>query len=316
MEPRAALRDEGSTISHLPQAFITKRGEPVVIQSLDDKTCQGLVAMYFDYRPRNAFQGLPPLSDDTCVKWAHDMISKGINLVAVSYLEGVVGHSALFPIDDQVCELLVTVKPSFQDCGIGTQLTRRAVQWAYEIGFERVSLDVEARNLRARHVYKKCGFQCLPGKDLRELKMAVDLARYHDAVGICVRKIMNPNVIVIGADELCRTAVDVFLRKRVGSLPVVNHDRELIGILSESDLMLPANVDRHVGDIFTHDVLTVRAECTVAKIIRLFQSKRIRCIPVVDDGKRVVGIVGRKDVLAYYAKHWKARPGRAAAAIV
>jgi len=36
----------------------------------------------------------------------------------------------------------------------------------------------------------------------------------------------------------------------------------------------------------------------------MFESKRIRCIPVVDSQKKLVGVVGRKDVLAYYAKHF------------
>ena len=136
------------------------------------------------------------------------------------------------------------------------------------------------------------------------LTMVVDLARYHDAVDVNVEKIMNPNVIVIRADEPCKAAVEIFLHKRVGSLPVVDNDGRLIGILSESDLMLPANVDRDVGDILTRDVLTVQEGCTVAKVIRVFQSKRIRCIPVVDGAKKVVGVIGRKDILAYYAKHW------------
>ena len=83
------------------------------------------------------------------------------------------------------------------------------------------------------------------------LTMVIDLARYHDAVDVNVEKIMNPDVIVIRADQPCKAAVEIFLHKRVGSLPVVDNDGRLIGILSESDLMLPANVDRDVGDILT-----------------------------------------------------------------
>ena len=100
---------------------------------------------------------------------------------------------------------------------------------------------------------------------------------------------MNPNVIVIRADQPCKAAVAMFLQKRIGSLPVVDNDGRLVGILSESDLMLPANVDRDVGDILTRDVLTVQEGCTVAKVIRVFQSKRIRCIPVVDGARKGAG---------------------------
>jgi CBS domain-containing protein len=67
--------------------------------------------------------------------------------------------------------------------------------------------------------------------------------------------------------------------------------------------MLPSNLGRNVSDIQTREVVFVSEDCTIAKIIRMFEVKRIRCIPVVDARKRLVGVVGRKDVLAYYARH-------------
>jgi CBS domain-containing protein/GNAT superfamily N-acetyltransferase len=299
MDPRV----EGSTIARLPQAFITRKGEAVLIKTLDEKTCPGLMHMYLTFQPRGSFQGLPPLTDAACAKWVRYMIQSGINLVALSFGEGVVGHCALFPIDEQVCETLVVVHPPFQNVGIGTQLTRCSVQLAYEIGFERIWLPVEATNVRARHVYKKCGFEYLPGGDERELEMALNLKRYHDILSTSVAEIMNPDVIVIRGDQPCRAALELFLGKRVASLPVIDSQGELTGIISETDLMLPANIDRLVSDIQTRDVLTVREGCAIAKVIRLFESKKIRCIPVVDSNEKLVGVVGRKDVLAYYAKH-------------
>jgi hypothetical protein len=68
MGPRLDIRGKGSTISHLPQAFINKRGEAIVSQMLDEKTCEGLIKMYLDYQPRNSFQGLPPITDQACTQ--------------------------------------------------------------------------------------------------------------------------------------------------------------------------------------------------------------------------------------------------------
>ena len=92
------------------------------------------------------------------------------------------------------------------------------------------------------------------------------------------------------------------MSQRVASLPVVDEQGELTGIISETDLMFPSNVTRNVSDIQTMEVVTVHEDCTIAKVVRMFESKRIRCIPVVDNQKKLVGVVGRKDVLAYYAK--------------
>lgn len=294
---------EESTIYRKPRAFITKKGDAILIRSLDEKICQGLIGMYLAFQPRNSFQGLPPVTDAACTKWVEHMIENGINIVALSFGEGVVGHAALFPMDKQVCEMLVVVSPQFQNSGIGTQLTRCSVQLAYEIEFDRVWLPVECTNVRARHVYKKCGFENLPGRDSRELEMSVDLNRYHKLVQATVAGIMNRNIITIRDNQSCKAALEIFLSKRVASLPVVDEQGELRGIISETDLMLPSNINRNVSDIETMEVVTVRDDCSIAKVVRMLESKRIRCIPVVDSDKKLVGVVGRKDVLAYYAKH-------------
>jgi CBS domain-containing protein len=299
IDPRA----EDATIYRKPRALITKKGEAVLIRTLDDKTCQGLITMYLGYEPRNSFQGLPPVTDAACTKWVQHMIGYGINIVALSFGDGVVGHAALFPISDEKCEMMVVVSPPHQNTGIGTQLTRCLVQLAYEIGFGRIWLSVESTNLRARHVYGKCGFDRLPAEDPRELEMSLDLKRYHDLVNAAIADIMNRSVITIRDDQPCSAALDLFVTRRVASLPVVDEQGELTGIISETDLMLPSNVGRSVHDIQTRAVVSVQEDCTIAKVVRMFESKRIRCLPVLDSRKRLVGVVGRKDVLAYYAKN-------------
>ena len=303
MDPCIDAVVKETTIHRKPRAVITKRGDAVLIRIMDEKTSQGLIDMYLAFQPRNSFQGLPPLTDAACISWAQHMIQTGINLVALSFGEGVAGHAALFPINEQCCEMLVAVSPPFQNVGIGTQLTRCIVRLAYEAGFERIWLPVEAMNLRARHVYRKCGFEYFPAGDARELEMGLDLRRYHDLVHATVAAIMNREVIAIRDDQPCRAALEIFLTRRVASLPVVDDSGKLTGIISEMDLMLPSNVGRQVSNIQTREVVVVHEDCTIAKLVRMFESKRIRCIPVIDCQERLVGVVGRKDVLAYYAKH-------------
>jgi CBS domain-containing protein len=298
-DPRA----EGTTFHTNPRAFINKKREAILIRMLDDRIAQRLIEMYLAFQPRPCFQGLPPIKDAACIKWVQNMIANGINLVALSFEQGVAGHTALFPIDDVACEMLVVVSPGHQNTGIGTELVRCSIQLAYEIGFEKVWLPVESTNVRARHVYKKCGFDYLPGKQARELEMALDLKRYRDAVGAPVAEIMERDVVTAGLDDTCRTALERMLQAGVASLPVIDETGELQGVLTESELLVPSNLDKNVRDIFTRQALSVCPTCTIAKLVRLFQSNRIRSIPVSDGEKRLVGIVGRRDILAYYAKH-------------
>ncbi len=113
---------------------------------------------------------------------------------------------------------------------------------------------------------------------------------------------MNKNVTSNRADQPCRDALDMFLTSHLGSLPVAENNAKLVGIVSKSDLMQPARIDRKVGDIPAREVLTVRLGCPIANAIRMLQRRKMGCIPGVDAESKVVGIVGREDVLNYYAQ--------------
>ena len=73
--------------------------------------------------------------------------------------------------------LLVVVSPAFQNGGIGTQLVRSCADVARELGYQRIWLPVDATNVRARHVYRKCGFEYVSNRPSRELDMVLDVTR-------------------------------------------------------------------------------------------------------------------------------------------
>lgn len=295
-----SLRLEETTIYHFPYTFLTRRNEPVIIQPIDDKTLPQLTEMYLHSVPRNSFDGLPPIRDDRCRFWVHGMAEQGINLVALSISRGVVGHAALFPISETVCEMLLVVSPQFQNLGIGTQLTRCIIQLANELCLERIWLYGEMKDQNAKHVYKKCGFEYLSPHYIEEVEMVFDLKRYQKTMNVKVCQIMNKNVVTLSRNRTCIEALDIFIRNNFGALPVVDEEGCVIGILSETDLITETNLNLRVGDILTMDVVTVREDSNIEKLIRLFHSMGLRCVPVVNGEGRLVGIVGRKDILSYY----------------
>jgi len=298
----AALHDRlrRSALARTPHAFLDKRSQPILITPLDERHEAELVEMYLAYEPRNSFCGLPPIRDDACRQWAEGMIADGVNLLAFSFDAGVVGHAGLFAMPEGACEMLVVVSPPFQNQGIGTQLARCAVQVSHEIGFCRIWLSVEANNLRARHVFRKCGFEDLKQQDPTEVEMALDVCRYHDPSDLAVSEIMTREVLTVHREMPCGAAAKIFLSQPVGAMPVVDGNDEVIGIVSQTDLILPTAANKRVGDIMTRRVVTVQQDCPITKVIRLFHARRLRCIPVLDRRKKLVGVVGRKDILAYY----------------
>ncbi|MHC4983851.1 MAG: GNAT family N-acetyltransferase [Planctomycetota bacterium] len=292
-----------TSIRKFPHAFINKRGEPILIKPLDEKRHNDLVEMYLAFRPRNSFSGLPPVKDEACMAWVKGMIATGINLIALSFEEGIVGHAALFPVDKDTCEYMSVVSPPCQNIGIGSELTTCAIQLADELGFEKVSLHVEAKNHIARHVYEKSGFQYGSSGMTDELDMSLDLRRYRSTTYAAVRDIMNRRVLAVRPETPCKVALRIFLEDRVATLPVVDEDNRLVGIVSETELLIEANIHKKVSEILTREVVTVHEGCTIAKAISLFRSRKLRSIPVVNGRMELVGVLGRKEILAHYREN-------------
>ena len=176
MSPKA----EESTNRNYSHSFVDRKGGAILIKKLDDSMHQALIEKYLAYQPRDSFEGLPPIEDEACVKWVWKMIRDGTNLVALASEGDIVGHAAIFFIDRQRCEMLTVVWPQFQSRGIGTELVRSSIHLAHDMGFEKVWLSVDAADLRARHVYKECGFECLSSGDRGDVEMALDLKGQHE----------------------------------------------------------------------------------------------------------------------------------------
>lgn len=290
----------GCSIFSYPHAFVDRRNEPILIMPLNEKKFGQLHTMYSDCVPRNTFSGLPPIKDEACKKWIDNMIDNAVNLIAVSFERGVVGHTALFPMQNKRVEMIIVVMPQFQYRGIGTQLTQSAIQLAYEAGYEKVWLSVEMSNYVARHIYLKCGFEYINYGLEDELDMTFDLQRYRRVANIIVSEIMSDTIFSIHKNGTCKEAIDLLLKNPVEALPVIDNDKKIVGIISETDLIKEVNLNKKINTIMTREVLTICSTYTLDKIIRLCQSRKIRCFPVVDKENKLIGVINRKDILSYY----------------
>ena len=96
-------------------------------------------------------------------------------------------------------------------------------------------------------------------------------------------------------------AIELMAVKGIGALLVMEND-ELVGILSERDyarkviLKGRSSKETAVKEIMTEKVLYVSPERTIEDCMALFTKKRIRHLPVMEEGK-VVGIISSGDVI-------------------
>lgn len=109
-------------------------------------------------------------------------------------------------------------------------------------------------------------------------------------------------VATVTAASTVRQALTELARHRIGAL-VVSPDGKIIeGIVSERDVVRaleqdgPEIIDRPVSSIMSTDLYTCRPEDEVDSIMALMTAKRIRHVPVLQDGA-LAGIVSIGDVV-------------------
>jgi CBS domain-containing protein len=106
----------------------------------------------------------------------------------------------------------------------------------------------------------------------------------------------------VDAGEPVLAAIRMMAERGVGALPVLQ-DGRLAGIVSERDyarkviLMGRASADTPVSQIMSSPVVTVTPEERVRRCMELMTEKRIRHLPVVDAGGRLIGMVSIGDLV-------------------
>lgn len=110
-------------------------------------------------------------------------------------------------------------------------------------------------------------------------------------------------VVSITTGQSVGDAVAVLAERRVGAVPVMDGDT-VVGIFSERDVIHAiaahggAAMARSVADTMTAPPITVAPDEAVIGALSLMTRRRIRHLPVVDQG-RVIGFVSIGDLVKY-----------------
>jgi CBS domain-containing protein len=132
-----------------------------------------------------------------------------------------------------------------------------------------------------------------------------------------VRDVMSSPVVCVPPDMPLKEVADLLVTRAISAVPVVERG-ELVGIISEADLVPleltpdprahlippaepPAHLPKVAAEAMTREVVALPEEADVAEAGRLLLERRVKSIPVLR-GRRVVGIVARRDLLAVLAR--------------
>jgi CBS domain-containing protein len=109
-------------------------------------------------------------------------------------------------------------------------------------------------------------------------------------------------IVTIDCEATAGEALAKLVQNNIGSLPVVDHDKKLIGIFSERDVLRVIH-NRGEGfsrlpvcDLMTHDPVTCHLDDDVEEVMGQMSDRRIAKVPVVA-GTELIGIVSVGDVI-------------------
>ena len=127
-----------------------------------------------------------------------------------------------------------------------------------------------------------------------------------DPKALTVGQLMQDAVFTCGSRADAFSISRMMTQRNFGSLPVVEEDRTLVGLISEYDL-LQAMIDGRdlrkimVVEIMTSNPVSATENMKLEQVANLFQDRYITRVPVVRNGK-LVGILARRDLLFGYTK--------------
>lgn len=137
-----------------------------------------------------------------------------------------------------------------------------------------------------------------------------------------VSEVMCREVATVRPESPITQVIEILLERDFTALPVVDGAGKVVGMVSDSDLLTRGgmnvtislkratdpefvrqlhdsleNPDRRVSEVMTREVVTVPPDMILGRAAKLMVEKQLKRLPVVDAEGKLVGILGRLDVL-------------------
>ncbi len=116
-----------------------------------------------------------------------------------------------------------------------------------------------------------------------------------------VKDVMHKGVEWVSPDTPLAEVAKKMREHDVGAIPVGENDR-LVGMVTDRDITIRAVAEDKdisklsVREVMTSGIIYCRDTEDVGDAIRIMESKQIRRLPVIDENKRMVGIVALGDI--------------------
>lgn len=116
-----------------------------------------------------------------------------------------------------------------------------------------------------------------------------------------VREAMHQGAQWVSPDTSIRELARLMREHDIGSVPIGENDR-LVGMVTDRDIVCRAvadgkNLDNlKARDVMSEGIFYCREDADLQEAVRLMEEKQIRRLPVIDQNKRMVGILALGDI--------------------
>ncbi|WP_300108646.1 IMP dehydrogenase [uncultured Alistipes sp.] len=102
--------------------------------------------------------------------------------------------------------------------------------------------------------------------------------------------------ITISKDETVGDALALMKENRIGGIPVVDKDQNLIGIVTNRDLRFQRDMSRKIEQVMTSENLITTHNTELEHAADVLLRNKIEKLPVVDDRGKLIGLITYKDI--------------------
>ena len=106
-----------------------------------------------------------------------------------------------------------------------------------------------------------------------------------------------------GPDSTVSEIADIMDLQDIGAVPVVDENNQLMGVLSERDIvrkLVKNGRDSDLvtaKDIMTSKVITVTKKTSQIDAFNLMKSNKIRHLPIVDEDQKLINFISIRDIV-------------------
>ena len=138
-----------------------------------------------------------------------------------------------------------------------------------------------------------------------------------------VRDVMTADPVTVTPATPLKYVAGSLVKHRISAVPVLGPQGNVLGVICQADLLRKEELRRDpdgehsvhlsyrarrdmataetAGELMNTHPPTVRPDATVAEAARLMDRHEVTCLPVVDDGGKLLGVVGPRDLLRVFA---------------